>query len=70
MGTAFHWIAEYYFMMHTRVDNDCISYFESSICDDDEYRPDNTIIVNKNFRDLSIEAKRVSENIELINIDY
>ncbi|MBY9008187.1 MAG: hypothetical protein KGD63_15715 [Candidatus Lokiarchaeota archaeon] len=70
VGTAFHWIAEYNFMMQTRVDNDCISYYESSIHDDDEYRPDNTILINKNFRDLSIEAKRVSENIEWINLDY
>ena len=70
VGTAFHWIAEYNFMMHTRVDSECISYYESSIHDEDEYRPDNTILVNKNFRDLSIEAKRVSENIEMINIDY
>lgn len=70
VGTAFHWIAEYNFMMQTRVDNDCISYYESSIHDDDEYRPDNTILINKNFRDLSTEAKRVSENIEWINIDY
>ena len=70
VGTAFHWIAECNFMIHTRVDKDCISYYESSIHDDDEYRPDNTILVNKNFRDLSIEAKRVSENIEWINIDY
>ena len=70
VGTAFHWIAEYNFMMHTRVDNDCMSYYESSIHDEDEYRLDNTILINENFRDLSIDAKRVSENIEWINIDY
>jgi hypothetical protein len=70
IGTIFHWIAEYNFMMHTRVDNNCISYYEAKIHDDDEHRPDNSVKVNKNFRDLSKEAKSVSEDIKWINIDY
>ncbi len=70
VGTAFHWIAQYNFMMHTRVDNKCISYYESKIHNDDGRRPDNSIKVNRNFRNLSRDAKNISENIEWIHIDY
>ncbi|MBA7505481.1 hypothetical protein ES706_04149 [subsurface metagenome] len=70
VGVAFHWIAEYNFMMHTRIENNCISHYESIIHDGDENRPDNTILVNRNFRDLSRKAKIVSENIVWVNIDY
>ncbi len=70
IGTAFHWIAEYIFMMDTRIDKNCKSYYEAKIHDDDGHRPDNSVKVNKNFRDLSEEAKKVSEDINWVNVDY
>jgi len=70
VSVAFHWIAEYNFMIHTRIDNNCISNYEPKIHDDDENRPDNNVLVNRNFRDLSRQTKLVPENIEWVNVDY
>jgi len=70
VGVAFHWIGEYNFMIHTRIDNNCISNYEPIIHDDDENRPDNNVLVNRDFRDLSRQAKLVPKNIEWVNIDY
>jgi len=51
-GAAFHWIAGNIFMKHTRIDNICISFYESKINEENSVRPDNSIIVNKAFRRL------------------
>jgi len=69
-GIAFHWIAENIFMKHTRIDNNCISSYESKINEENFVRPDNTILVNKNFRKLSKYAKQIPSKIKYIHIDY
>lgn len=43
--------------MHTKIENNCISFYESKINGENFVRPDNTILVNKNFRKLSKYAK-------------
>ncbi|MCK4285221.1 MAG: hypothetical protein KAX18_03415 [Candidatus Lokiarchaeota archaeon] len=69
-GNSFHWIAENLFMKHTRIDNCCISYYESKINDENFVRPDNTIIVNDDFRKLSEFARGIPTEIKYIHIDY
>ncbi len=69
-GNAFHWIAENLFMKHTRIDNCCISYYESKINDENFVRSDNTIIVNEDFRKLSEFTRRIPTEIKYIHIDY
>ena len=69
-GIAFHWIAENIFMKHTRIDNNCISFYESKINEENFVRPDNTILVDKNFRKLSKQALQISSKIKYIHIDY
>lgn len=69
-GIAFHWIAENIFMKHTRIDNHCISFYESKSNEENSVRPDNSIIVNENFRKLSKFAREIPSNIKKIHIDY
>ncbi len=69
-GIAFHWIAEWIFMKHTRIDNNCISFYESKSDEESLIRPDNTILVNKEFRKLSKYSKLIPSNIKLIHVDY
>jgi len=69
-GIAFHWIAEYIFMMHTRIDNNCISSYESKINRENLIRPDNTILVNKELRKLTKYARLIPSNIKFIHKDY
>lgn len=69
-GIAFHWIAEYNFMIHTRIDNNCISFYESKINEENFVRPDNTILVNKDFLELSKYTMLIPSQIKYIHIDY
>ncbi len=69
-GIAFHWIAENIFMKHTRINNNCISFYESKIHEENFVRPDNTILVNKDFRKLSRYSMQIPLKIKYIHIDY
>ncbi|MFW9874565.1 MAG: hypothetical protein ACFFG0_15780 [Candidatus Thorarchaeota archaeon] len=69
-GIAFHWIAENIFMKHTRINHNFISYYESKINEENLVRPDNTIIVNKDFHKLSRYTMQIPLNIKSIHIDY
>ncbi len=69
-GIAFHWIGEGIFMIHTRIDNNCISCYESRISDENFIKPDNTILVNKDFRKLSKVTMQIPSYIKYIHIDY
>ena len=69
-GIAFHWIAENIFMKHTKINHNCISFYESKINEEDFVRPDNTIIVNKDFQKLSRYTMQIPLNIKNIHIDY
>lgn len=69
-GIAFHWIAENIFMKHTKIDNNCITFYESKINDENSVRPDNSIIVNEAFRRLSKFTREIPSNIKKIHIDY
>ncbi len=69
-GTAFHWIGEYYLMMHTRINHNCKSFYEAKINDENFVKPDNKISINENFRKLSKYARNVPLEFENIHIDY
>ncbi len=69
-GIAFHWIAENIFMKHTRINHNCISFYESKINEEDFVRPDNTIVVNKDFRKLSRYTMQIPLKFKYIHIDY
>ena len=50
--------------------NNCISFYESKINDENFVRPDNTIIVNEDFRKLSEFTRGIPTEIKYIHIDY
>jgi len=69
-GIAFHWIAENIFMKHTRIDNNCLSFYESKINEENFVRPDNTTLLDKEFRKLSKWTIQIPSKIKYIHIDY
>lgn len=69
-GVAFHWIAENIFMKHTRIDNNCLSFYESKLIEESSIRPDNSVLVNEELRRLSSHTRQIAPNIKKIHIDY
>ena len=66
IGTNFHWTAEKIFLEHTRNQN-CTSFYEV------RGNGDNSIVVDKNFKNLSNGADLLAQlrpNIKIINFDY
>jgi len=66
IGKDFHWNAERIFLEHT-IKKNCISFYEVN------GNGDNSIIVDENFKKLSVIAANFARNrpnIKIINVDY